>query len=47
MQSKGVWNFTFELLEICPREQLNEKEKFWIESYQSHLYGFNTTKGNN
>ena len=46
MQNKGVWNFTFELLETCPRDQLNEKEKFWIESYQSHLYGYNSTKGN-
>lgn len=46
MQNKGVWNFTFELLEACSRDQLNEKEKFWIESYQSNLYGYNSTKGN-
>ena len=46
MQEDGVWNFTFELLEKCPREQLNEKEKFWIDMYQSNLFGFNSTKGN-
>ena len=27
MQEEGVWNFTFELIEECARELLNEKEK--------------------
>lgn len=45
MQEYGVWNFTFELLEACPRERLNEKEKFWISLYQSDKYGYNSTKG--
>lgn len=39
-----LWNFTFELLEECPREQLNEKEKFYIELYQSNDYGYNGNK---
>ncbi|AXF52513.1 MAG: hypothetical protein [Caudoviricetes sp.] len=46
MLKSGVWNFTFELLEECPKEQLNEKEKQWIEIYQSNTYGLNITKGN-
>jgi hypothetical protein len=46
MQKDGVYNFTFELMEECPREQLNEKERFWIEMYQSDTLGFNSTKGN-
>lgn len=46
MQKDGVWNFTFELLEQCPKELLNEKEKFWIQMYQSNKFGLNTTKGN-
>ena len=46
MQKDGVWNFTFELLEQCPRELLNEKEKFWIQMYQSNKFGLNTMKGN-
>ena len=46
MQKDGVWNFTFELLEQCSRELLNEKEKFWIQMYQSNKFGLNTTKGN-
>ena len=46
MQKDGVWNFTFELLEQCPRELLNEKEKFWIQMYQSNKFGLNITRGN-
>lgn len=46
MQKDGIYSFSFELMEECPREQLNEKEKFWIELYQSNIYGFNSTKGN-
>ena len=45
MQKDGVWNFTFELLEQCPKELLNEKEKFWIQMYQSNNFGYNATKG--
>lgn len=46
MQKDGVWNFTFELLEQCPKELLNEKESFWIQMYQSNAFGYNITKGN-
>ena len=46
MQKEGVWNFSFELLEECSRNLLNEKERFWIEMYQSDKFGLNTTKGN-
>ncbi len=46
MQQYGVWNFTFEVLEECQREELNEKEKMWISTYASYDYGFNSTKGN-
>lgn len=46
MQSLGVWNFTFEILESCPREQLDEKEKFYISLYMSDTLGLNTQKGN-
>lgn len=45
MQQDGVWSFTFELMEECPREQLNEKEKLWIELYQANIYGYNANKG--
>lgn len=46
MQRDKVWNFTFELLEECSRDKLNEKETFWIDMYQSNKFGYNATKGN-
>lgn len=46
MQKYGVWNFTFELLEECKKDELNEKEKFWISMYRSNEFGLNSTKGN-
>ena len=45
MQQDGVWNFSFELLEECPRNLLNQKEAFWIDTYSSNIYGLNTMKG--
>ena len=47
MQKDGVWNFSFELLEECPRERLDAEEKRWIEIYQSNIIGYNATKVNN
>lgn len=46
MKAEGVHNFTFELLETCPAAQLNEKEKFYIDLYQSKDFGYNSTIGN-
>lgn len=45
MQKDKVWNFTFEVLQECKPGELNEKEAFWIQSYQSNVYGLNTQKG--
>lgn len=47
MQQQGLENFTFELLEECTKDELNEKEKFYIELYKSYDYGLNSTRGNN
>ena len=46
MQEDGIWSFSWELLEECPREFLDEKEKYYIDLYQSKDYGYNITKGN-
>ena len=46
MQKTGVWNFAFELLEKCPREELDKKEKEYIAFYESDKFGYNSTKGN-
>ena len=43
----GLENFSFELLEECNRDQLNEKEKFYIKLYQSDQFGYNSNSGIN
>lgn len=45
MRKEGIWNFYFEVLCECPREQLSEKEKFFIEFYKSQTYGYNVKAG--
>lgn len=45
MIEEGIQNFSWELLEECPRDQLNEKEKYYIELYDSVNYGYNIVHG--
>lgn len=45
MRKFRVENFTYEVIELCERSQLNEREKFWIEYYQANTYGLNSTGG--
>ena len=42
MQEYGIENFTFELLTECPREELNEKEKYFISLYEADTFGYNS-----
>ena len=46
IQKEGIWNFSWELLEACSASLLDEKEKYYIELYQSKDFGYNITKGN-
>ena len=46
MKKEGLDNFTFELLEECSAENLNEKEAFYINLYNSYHYGYNSNTGN-
>lgn len=46
MSKDGVDNFTFELLELCSKDELNEKESFYIQLYQTKEFGYNSTAGN-
>lgn len=46
MLSYGLDVFTFELLEDCSIEELNEKERFYIDLYQTYEFGYNSTRGN-
>lgn len=45
MEKDGIQNFTWELLEEVPKEKLNEREKYWIEFYDSKKYGMNEKVG--
>ena len=45
-RAKGIENFTFEILEQCSAAELNEKEKTYIEMYQTYEFGLNKTRGN-
>lgn len=46
MKKEGLECFTFEILEECSSDQLDEKEKFYIDLYQTYDFGYNATKGN-
>ena len=41
----GIDNFSFEILEQCLPEQLSEKEKYYIEKYNTYHAGYNMTAG--
>ena len=45
MEKDGVQNFTFELLEEVPKDKLTEREKYWINFYDSKSYGLNMREG--
>lgn len=47
MREEGIWNFSFELLEACEKDQLGDREKYYIEFFQSNnsLYGYNVVGG--
>lgn len=45
MQKAGPENFTFELVEECESARLNEREKYWIEYFDSCSSGLNATAG--
>ena len=47
MQEYGVWNFSWEVLEEVPSTQLNEKEKYYIDLYDSKNFGYNIQSGTN
>lgn len=45
MQEYGLENFTFQLIEECPKDKLNVREKYWINYYESNNFGYNRTAG--
>ena len=43
----GIQNFSFQILENCLCEQLDEREIYWIKKYDSFFNGYNMTLGGN
>ena len=41
----GIENFICETLEEVPNDKLDEREKYWIEFYDSYFNGYNSTLG--
>lgn len=41
----GIDNFCFEVIEECKIEELNEKEIYWINFYDTFFHGYNQTLG--
>ena len=40
MKKFGPENFTFEIIEKCPRDKLNEREDYWQEFYKAKEFGY-------
>jgi len=45
MDERGIQNWYFEVLEECDKNQLNDREKYWINYYKSNELGYNATRG--
>lgn len=45
MLKDGIENFIFEKLENCNKDDLNDREKYWINFFHSQEYGYNMTIG--
>lgn len=41
----GLENFSFEVIEECHQENLNEREQYWIAQFDSYFNGYNQTLG--
>lgn len=44
MKEYGIDNFSFEVLEKCTKETYSEQEKYWINFYETNVYGYNIQK---
>ena len=45
IQKYGVENFEWEVIEQCKKKDLDAREAYWIEYYDSFNKGYNCTKG--
>lgn len=45
MEKDGLDTFTFQLLEEVDKDKLTEREKYWIQFYNSKELGLNMREG--
>lgn len=45
LKKYGVDAFTWEVIEEVPKEELTEREKYWITFYDTKTYGYNQREG--
>lgn len=45
MLASGPENFTFEIIEDCPKEELDEKEKFYMDFFHAKDFGYSIKAG--
>ena len=45
IQKEGVSSFSYTVVEECSTEELNQKETYWINFYQSNIKGYNKNEG--
>ena len=45
LEKDGIEQFTWEVLEQVPKDKLSEREKYWIEFYDSKNFGLNERQG--
>lgn len=41
MKESGPYNFTWQVVEECKKEELTAREKYWIDFYEGQGYGYN------
>ena len=45
MEKNGIWNYTFDIIEEVDKDKLSEREKFYIDFYDTVNYGLNQKRG--
>lgn len=45
MWEEGLDSFTWEIVEVCAKEEQAAKEKYWVEFYNAQTYGYNAKGG--
>lgn len=45
MREEGIWNFQFEKVCDCSKEELGEWEKYYIDFFNAREYGYNIASG--